>query len=347
MTITITWKRVVAAVVAGIAAVLLVSLSGVINLAATSGHWPITTWFLHWTMQNSVRTYAAFGTPDKVIDDTGMVSAAGHFAQSCVACHGAPGVKPLPVMQAATPHAPYLATIDGKYTDAELFRILDHGIKYTGMPAWGARNREDEVRRMVAFVRAMPRMTPAQYRGLTAIDPAGADVAARCVGCHGADGRGRNGPDIPILGGQQAAYLRGSLIRYHNGARASGVMQQAAATLDSRQMATLADRFAAMPGLTRGGGVAPGDRSMAATIVRDGLPREQLPACQSCHDPAGAKPYPVLRGQKASYIAQRLRNWRGPEGVVDARLSHDTMPVIARRIPEDQIDAVAKLLAGG
>ncbi|RYD18417.1 MAG: cytochrome c, partial [Lysobacteraceae bacterium] len=82
----------------------------------------------------------------------------------------------------------------------------------------------------------------------------------------------------------------------------------------------------------------------AAQIDRAGLPKVQLPACSSCHAPG--KPYPVLAGQRASYIAQRLRNWRGDETVVDARKSQATMPVIARRIPEDMIDPLAQYLAG-
>ncbi len=82
----------------------------------------------------------------------------------------------------------------------------------------------------------------------------------------------------------------------------------------------------------------------AARIVEQGLPAKQLPACASCHAPG--KPYPVLAGQRASYIAQRLRHWRGDDTVVDARKSHATMPVIARRIPDDMIDPLARYLAG-
>jgi cytochrome c553 len=345
MTITITWKRAVTALVGLAAAGMLVAWSGVIPIAASSGHWPITNWFLHWVMRSSVRTHAAFGTPEEVIDRTGMVSAAGHFAQACASCHGAPGLRPLPVMQGATPHAPNLRINAREWTDRQLFWILDHGIKYTGMPSWPARGRPDEVRRMVALVRAMPTMSPAAYQRLVAIDTRTANAFGRCAGCHGTDGRGRGQPDIPVLAGQKDHYLRAALESYATEKRHSAVMMQAAAQLDRGTMTMLAQRFATMPGL-RPAPVSAADRSTAATIVRDGLPRAQLPACQSCHDPAGAKPYPVLRGQRASYIAQRLRQWRGPEGVVEARLSPHTMPVIARRIPEDMIDPVARLLAG-
>ncbi|WP_334009700.1 hypothetical protein [Sphingomonas aerolata] len=106
MTIRITWARAIAAIVALALAGLLFAWSGVFNIAASSGHWKITDWFLHWTMRNSVRTHAAFTAPDDPKANQGLVSAAGLFRASCASCHGAPGVRPLPVMQAATPPPP-------------------------------------------------------------------------------------------------------------------------------------------------------------------------------------------------------------------------------------------------
>jgi cytochrome c553 len=99
-----------------------------------------------------------------------------------------------------------------------------------------------------------------------------------------------------------------------------------------------------MPGIAPGRG---GNRDAAARqIVERGLPDKQLPACRSCHDAAGTKRFPVIDGQRAVYIAERLRHWRGEKEVVDARKDQATMPVIARRIPEDMIEPVARYLAG-
>ena len=96
-----------------------------------------------------------------------------------------------------------------------------------------------------------------------------------------------------------------------------------------------------MPGLAP---VTPAPDPMAQRIVQQGIPRLQLPACASCHAPG--KPYPVLSGQKPLYLAQRLRHWKGDKNVVDARKTHATMPVIARRIPDEMIDRLARYLAG-
>ncbi len=355
MTIRITWARAAATLFGLIVAGLLFAWSGIFNIAASSGHWPITDWFLHWTMRNSVRTHAAFSAPDDPVAQQQLVSAAGHFAASCASCHGAPGRRPSPVMQAATPPAPDLSVNAREWTDRQIFWILQHGVKYTGMPAWAAKDRPDEIRRMVAFVRRLPDMTPAQYDALTG-DAAGAGttgaaglrdgVLAGCTGCHGTDGRGRGQPDIPVLGGQQPAYLLASLQAYATGKRQSAVMANAAAALRPDEMRALARHFAAMPGIGAASPAAAPDPSMAKAkiIVERGLPAAQLPACASCH--AANKPYPVLDGQRASYIAQRLRHWRGEETIVDARKSQSTMPVIARRIPEEMIDPLARYLAG-
>ncbi|HTG37544.1 c-type cytochrome [Sphingomonas sp.] len=343
MTIRLTWQRVALALGALALAGMAFAWSGLFQIAASSGHWRVTDWFLHWVMRNSVKTYSSFQTPEEVTTDQGLVSAAGHFRQSCAVCHGAPGVRPSPVMQKATPHAPDLAINAREWTDRQIYWILEHGVKYTGMPAWGAKDRPDEVRRMVAFVRRLPTMTPAEYRALTEV-AAGVDVAgvrpgvtAVCTGCHGNDGRGRGQPDIPVLGGQRADYLLASLERYASGDRASAVMQVAASQLTRAEMRALADHFAAMPGLQAG----PLPRTHP--LLTEGRHADQLPACAGCHAPDRA--HPVIAGQRATYIADRLRNWRGDEKVVDARKPHATMPVIARRIPKEQIEPLASALA--
>jgi cytochrome c553 len=78
-------------------------------------------------------------------------------------------------------------------------------------------------------------------------------------------------------------------------------------------------------------------------IIAKGDPARRLPACGNCH--ARGKDAPVLSGQKRTYLAARLRQWQGDPTVVDTRKPADGMAVIARRIPPDQIDAIATALA--
>jgi cytochrome c553 len=344
MIIRITWMRALVALLGiGLAGVLF-AWSGAMQISASSGHWRITDWLLHWVMRNSVGTYSLFQAPDDPRDDSGLVSAAGHFRQACQVCHGAPGVRPSPVMQHATPPAPDLARTVGEWRDRELFWIIRHGVKFTGMPAWAASDRPDEVRRMTAFVRRLPAMSPKEYRALTEVADsrsvpgiAPATLAA-CTGCHGRDGRGRGQSDIPVLAGQKPAYLLASLRRYASGERSSAVMQTAVASLDAAEMEKLARHFAAMPGLQGDGALA----SLPSERDKNGQP---LPACAACHAPGKAGP--ILTGQKASYVAARLRGWQHSPEIVDARQSPATMAMIARRIPAARINALATLVTNG
>lgn len=338
MTLKVTWKRVLAVFALFGMLGMAFAWSGLFQIAASSGHWKITDWFLHWTMQNSVRTYSAFQTPTKVLDDTGLVSAAGHFRQACQVCHGAPGALPSPAMQAATPRAPDLAKTAAHYSDRELFWIVRHGVKYTGMPAWPATDRPDEVARMVGFLRQLPTMSARQYAALARLPAtAGNAAAAQCMGCHGSDGMGRGQGDIPVIAGQKAEALVAALRRYASGQRAGAVMQVAAAGLSEADIQEVADYFAALPGLA--------DMPLPRThpLVSKGNPQAQLPACDSCHAPGKAAP--LISGQRASYLAARLRQWRGRETVIEAHKPQDAMAVIARRIPEEQIDQLARALA--
>ncbi|TYC90426.1 c-type cytochrome [Novosphingobium sp. BW1] len=342
MTLRLTWKRVLASLAALAAAGLLFAWSGLFPLAATTGHWAVTEWFLHWTMQNSARTYSAFQTPEHVRDDDALTSAAGHFRQACQVCHGAPGEAPSPAMQSATPHAPDLARTVTHYSDRELFWIVTHGVKYTGMPAWPTQDRPDEVRRMVGFLRQLPTMDAGRYAQLSmatsdvAISP---PLVRQCAGCHGSDGLGHGQPDIPIIAGQKRAHLYTALRRYASGVRHSGPMQVAAATLTDSEMQALATHYAQLPGLHD----TPLDT--AHPLVKGGDRARQLPACARCHAPG--KTAPILAGQRADYLADRLRAWQGDKTVIDLHKSQLPMPVIARRIPEDQIEPLARALSQG
>ena len=342
MTVRITWKRALALLLGLLLLAAAFVYSGLFNIAASTGHWRVTAWLLHTTMQASVRTHAFLSAPADPLDSTSLIAAAGHFERTCAACHGAPGRLPSPVLRAATPEAPDLTETASQWSDKQLFWIVRHGVKYTGMPAWPALDRTDEIRRMAAFVRRLPTMSPAEYARLTR--PPGSSGTDRratsCAGCHGSDGMGRGAPDIPVLAGQNAHYLAAALADYRSGARESAIMQDVAAELSDAEIAGFARHYAAMPGLGRYRASARPNSPVSA-LVRRGMAERQLPACTSCHDAQKRDRYPVLTGQKAPYLAQRLRDWRGDPLVADARKPHATMPVIARRIPEELIEPLA------
>lgn len=85
------WKHVAIAFMALPFVVLIAAWIGFFNVGASTGHWKITEWFLHFAMRSAVRTYAlAVDDPERLPRD-GIQTAAAHFARGCAVCHGAPG----------------------------------------------------------------------------------------------------------------------------------------------------------------------------------------------------------------------------------------------------------------
>jgi mono/diheme cytochrome c family protein len=136
-------------------------------LKASSGHWAITAWFLHFTMRRSVATHSP-GLQAPALDVPRLVlQGAGHYETGCRPCHGSVDL-PLPrIAQQMTPPPPYLPPRITTWEPEELFYIVKHGVKFTGMPAWPSQQRDDEVWAMVAFLLMRPvatRLTPQQMR---------------------------------------------------------------------------------------------------------------------------------------------------------------------------------------
>ena len=156
------WKHVAIGLAILPVAALFVAWIGFFNVGASTGHWKITEWFLHFAMRSAVRTYALAAPEPPPFDEVMLPPAAGHFARGCAVCHGAPGEPRSPAVLRMLPQPPDLARIAGKWTDAELFRIVKHGVRFTGMPAWPSQARDDEVWWMVMFLRRLPEMDAEQ-----------------------------------------------------------------------------------------------------------------------------------------------------------------------------------------
>lgn len=331
--------------------VLLATWIGFFNVGASTGHWKVTEWFLHFAMRSAVRTYAlAVEVPD-TLPRQAIQPAAGHFARGCAICHGAPGEPRSPVVDLMLPQPPDLAAKVGEWTDAQLFRIVKHGVRFTGMPAWPSQQRDDEVWAMVAFLRELPEMDEAQWRELAyggGEPPIGElstfpQALAECTRCHGADGAGRS-PAVPVLAGQSERYLLESLRAYVARRRESGIMGVSAGAVDPALVADLARHFSALPPPPSG---VPSDRALVARgerIAEQGIPARDVPVCLGCHDGRGRNPvYPQLSGQPAGYLAAQLALFRA-EKRGGTRFAH-LMRHAAKNLSDGDIAALAAYFA--
>ena len=137
--------------------------SGLYDVSASSPHSGLTSWLLSTTSHASVeRRAGAVQVPD--LDDEALVLAGiNDFDSMCIGCHGAPGKSPAAVGQGLNPPAPDLAESAGEMTPAELFWVTKHGIKMTGMPAWGATHDDGSIWPVVALMTKLPGLDEAGY----------------------------------------------------------------------------------------------------------------------------------------------------------------------------------------
>jgi mono/diheme cytochrome c family protein len=90
-----------------------------------------------------------------------------HYRENCVGCHGAPGVDAAEYGEGLNPAAPDLTLPRvQKRSDGELYWIVANGIRMTGMPAFSASHKEEEVWKIVAFLRHLPELSPEEEKGL-------------------------------------------------------------------------------------------------------------------------------------------------------------------------------------
>lgn len=333
--------------------------TGLIPISARAGHWAVTEWVLHFAMRRAVHARAlGVGEPPELDDPSMVLRGAGHYATGCAPCHGAPGAEPSRVTRHMTPAPPELVARVDDWSPAQLFWIVRNGVKFTGMPAWPAAGREDEVWAVVAFLRRLPGLSAGEYRRL-AFGGSGSDgkvgavrlealaeplrqAVRSCERCHGADGDGRLPGAVPRLAGLEEPYLAATLDAYAAGERHSGIMEPVAAGLDRETRRRLAEHFSAFERKAALERIAPGVRERGEAIARRGVPARKVAACVPCHGPGGGPrnpAYPELAGQYAEYLALQLRLFT--EGARGGTVWSDVMEISAHRLEPEEIDDVA------
>lgn len=150
-----------ALIVGGVAGALI--YAGVYNIGADAAHTKPVFWLIGNLRDRSIAVRARNVKAPADLNDPKRVSkGAGLYAEMCSGCHLAPGREKTEISQGLYPPAPELSRgLD--HTPGEEFWMIKHGVKMTAMPAWGRTHSDDLIWDMVAFVRQLPKMTPAQY----------------------------------------------------------------------------------------------------------------------------------------------------------------------------------------
>ena len=150
-----------------VAAGLLFMLSGLFDVAADDPHWRVTERFIEAARDRSIALAARSVDPSPALDDPCSIAlGARDYDEMCTGCHLAPGANETELRTGLYPNPPNLALHPLDRKPAETFWIVKHGLKFTGMPAWGLTHDDRRLWSIVAFLQKLPAMSPSAYREL-------------------------------------------------------------------------------------------------------------------------------------------------------------------------------------
>jgi mono/diheme cytochrome c family protein len=96
-----------------------------------------------------------------------------HFADHCAVCHANDGSGATEMGKGLWPKAPDMrGEQTQRLTDGELFYIIEHGVRFTGMPGWSTgASGEESTWQLVHFIRELPHLTAEQLARMQALNP--------------------------------------------------------------------------------------------------------------------------------------------------------------------------------
>lgn len=170
---------------------------------------------------------------------------------------------------------------------------------------------------------------------------AGEGKIAMCIGCHGIQGYQASFPEVykvPMIGGQNEAYIVSALNAYKKGERKHPTMRGIADSLSEQDIADVA-AFYAGHGKTKG--AKPAETNAAVTALL------QKGACFSCHGEGFSKPidpsYPKVAGQYSDYVFRALQSYKTESNPLIGR-SNGVMAGIAKQFKNDELQQLAKYI---
>lgn len=144
---------------------------GLYNVAADEPHSQSLHSLLETVRDRSIAVRATdIHVPADLSEPERIASGAGQYVHMCASCHLAPGMKRTEISRGLYPRAPQLRR-GSRATPAEDFWVVKHGIKATGMPAWGVTHSDKLIWDLVAFLRLLPELSADEYEAIVKSAP--------------------------------------------------------------------------------------------------------------------------------------------------------------------------------
>ena len=143
--------------------------AGFYDVAADDPHWGVTGNFIGAARERSIARQAGDAGKPPALDDPALLAiGAGEYHEMCETCHLAPDMKETAIREGLNPKPPKLSEAGAKRSPEQDFWVIKHGIKMTGMPAWGLTHEDRTIWGIVAFLQKLPGLSRADYDAITA-----------------------------------------------------------------------------------------------------------------------------------------------------------------------------------
>jgi mono/diheme cytochrome c family protein len=133
---------------------------GLMPVNADGTHSSLEARIMPLVLHASISRHASGDTNPSPVDEENLKAGASTYKAMCARCHSTPGGNPSVYGQSFYPPAPQLLGGMSNYTDSQLFWLIKHGIRNTGMPAWGAMLSDDEIWQIVSLLKHSQDLPP-------------------------------------------------------------------------------------------------------------------------------------------------------------------------------------------
>lgn len=139
---------------------------GIYNIAADDPHTRPVYAVLETLRNRSIEVRASKLQAPDLSDPARIKQGAGNYNAMCTGCHLAPGMPETELSKGLYPTPPNLSIT--KVDAAKVFWTVKHGIKASGMPAWGKSMNDEYIWNMAAFIQILPTLNADKYKELVA-----------------------------------------------------------------------------------------------------------------------------------------------------------------------------------
>ena len=142
---------------------------GLYDVGADTPHWDVTRKLIEVVRDRSIAVRAGDVEVPDLRDEQLVLKGAGQYAAMCANCHLAPEQRDSEIRPGLYPRPPNLT--EQRFDPKIVFWVTKHGLKMSGMPAWGVGHDDQTIWSIVAFVGKLPGLSAEHYKDMVARAP--------------------------------------------------------------------------------------------------------------------------------------------------------------------------------